>query len=91
MKKLFYFLLNAYSKTEAQRMKIFSILHEQVCEEYNEQTVFGNIYNANIEFLMSNEFLIKKVKADDREALEMIANGLNNSYKQSLDFIKNEL
>ena len=90
MKKLFYLLLKKYSKTEAQRIKIFSVLHEQVAEEYNEQTVYGNIYNANIEFLMSNEFVVKKVKADDKISLEMIGNGLNNSYKQSLDFIKNE-
>ena len=90
MKKLFLFLLKKYSSTEKQRLEIFSILNEQVDNTYTEQTVFGNVYNANIEFVMSNKFIKKLVHTNDDHALTMINSGLNKSYYDALKYIKNE-
>ena len=86
MKKLFFWLLKKYTRTEKQRLEVFSRLHESVSETYSEQTPFGNVYNANIEFIMASP-LIKKLVKDSRRGssysesyeLNMIKNGLSTS------------
>jgi len=92
MKKifLFLFLLNKYSKTEKDRLEIFSKLQEKVSEEYSEQTAYGNVYNAYIEFLMSNKTLNFCVKIKDEEGLKMLKRGLDNSFDISIEYIKKE-
>ena len=62
MKKLFLFLLKMYSHTEKDRIEIHKILNDQVSEQYSEQTTFGNIYNSNIESIMSNDVIRKNKK-----------------------------
>lgn len=88
MKKLFFFLLRCYSKTENERLEILSILHEQVEKEYYEQTTYGNVYNANIEFLMANQFVNKIVNQDDAKSLKIIRAGLRNSTSEAFGYIK---
>jgi hypothetical protein len=86
MKKLFLFLLRKYSKTESQRMEIYQELWCKVKEEYNEQTAFGNVYNMNIEVLMSNPFFVSRVQLGQDEHLRMLKQGLSDSFDESVEF-----
>lgn len=88
MKKLFFFLLWKYSKTESQRMEIYKELWYQVKNEYNEQTAFGNVYNMNIEVLMSNPFFASRVQLGTQEQLNMLKQGLADSFDESVEIIK---
>lgn len=88
MKKLFFFLLWKYSKTESQRMEIYKGLWYQVKNEYNEQTAFGNVYNMNIEVLMSNPFFASRVQLGTQEQLNMLKQGLADSFDESVEIIK---
>ena len=88
MKKLFFFLLWKYSKTESQRMEIYKELWYQVKNEYNEQTAFGNVSNMNIEVLMSNPFFVNRVRLGDAEQLKMLKNGLADSFDKSVYIIE---
>ncbi len=87
MKKLFLFLLRRYSNTEAQRMEIYRELWYKTKEEYNEQTAFGNVYNMNIEVLMSNPFFESRIMLGEKEDLQMLKQGLSNSFDESVEFI----
>lgn len=90
MKKIVFWLIKQYSKTEANRLEIHKVLNQQVIETYNEQTTFGNVYNANVEFIMSNDFIKKLVKEGDEKSLVMINEGLQNSFQKALKYIYNE-
>lgn len=90
MKKLFFKLLKKYSRREKGRLDILSILADNVGYEYNEQTNFGNVYNFNIEFIMSNKLIKKLVKNNDIESLKIIKRGLNKSFDEAIEFIKKE-
>lgn len=87
MKKLFLFLLKRYSNTEVQRMEIYRELWYKTKEEYNEQTAFGNVYNMNIEVLMSNPFFESRIMLGEKEDLQMLKQGLSNSFDESVEFI----
>lgn len=87
MKKLFFFLLRKYSKTESQRMEIHKELWYQVKDEYNEQTAFGNVYNMNIEVLMANPFFVSRVELGQDEHLRMLKQGLAASFDESVEFV----
>ena len=97
MKKLFFWLLKKYTRTEKQRLEVFSRLYEAVSETYSEQNQFGNLYNANIEFIMASP-LIKKLVKDSRRGssysesyeLNMIKNGLSTSTEDGIDYLKKE-
>ena len=90
MKRIFFWLLKRYSSTEEERLEILSTLQESVTNSYREQTVFGNVYNANIEFIISNKFIKKLVKNNDTISISMVKSGLSNSFDESIEFIKNE-
>ena len=90
MKKIFKYLMNLYGRNEEGRLIIFSELHNKVSDEYREQTTFGNVYNANIEFLMSNELFNRLVKENDDYGLAMLKNGINHSFDDAVTFTKNE-
>ena len=87
MKKLFLFLLRRYAKTESGRMEICKELWYKVKDEYHEQTAFGNVYNMNIEVLMSNPFFERKVRLGEVEDLKMLKEGLSESFDDSIEFI----
>jgi hypothetical protein len=87
MKKLFLFLLRRYAKTESGRMEIQKELWYKVEDEYHEQTEFGNVYNMNIEVLMSNPFFEGKVRLGEVEDLKMLKEGLSESFDDSIEFI----
>ena len=90
MKKLFLFLLRKYSKTESERMEIYKSLWYQVKSEYNEQTAFGNVYNMNIEVLMSNPFVRDCVNMEELERLQTLKRGLDNSFDEAVKYIEKE-
>jgi len=91
MKRLFLFLLKKYSKTEEDRLEIYEVLHQKVCETYNEQTIFGNVYNANVEFVMANSFIQKMVRQNDQDALNMLRNGIKESFDRGVKHIQNDI
>ena len=91
MKRLFFWLLNHYSKNETQRIEILKILDDKVCNEYSEQTPYGNVYNHFIEFVMANPFVIQLVKENDKKALSVVKQGINNSFDEAIGYIKNEI
>ena len=85
------FILKKYSKTESDRMIIYKELWYQTKDEYNEQTVFGNVYNMNIEVLMSNPFFVRTCKEGRQQYLKMLKDGLSNSFDESVEFVIKEL
>jgi len=87
MKKLFLFLLRRYSNSESQRMEIYRELWYKTKEEYSEQTAFGNVYNMNIEVLMSNPFIESRVVLGEKEHLQMLKKGLSDSFDKSVEFV----
>lgn len=87
MRKLFLYLLRKYSNTESDRMEIYKELWYKTKEEYNEQTAFGNVYNMNIEVLMSNPFFVSLCQQGNLEYLEMLKSGLSNSFEESVEFL----
>ncbi len=90
MKRLFLYLLRRYSNTEAQRMEIYRELWYNTKDEYNEQTSFGNVYNMNIEMLMSNPFFESRVMLGQDEHLRMLKEGLSKSFDESVEFVLKE-
>lgn len=90
MKQLFLLLLKRYMKTEKNRLMIYSKLHDKMSDVYNEQTPFGNVYNAHTEFVMANSLIKKFVKEGDQSALLVVKKGINNAFEKGLEYIKNE-
>jgi hypothetical protein len=90
MKRLFIYLLKKYSKKESDRIIIYNELWESLTNEYNEQNNYGNIYNMNIEFIMSNHFINKAVISEDDISIKMIKGCLAESFNHSLIYIKNQ-
>ena len=90
MKWLFNILLEKYSNTEEERREIHKTLQRKVNLNYMEQTVAGNIYNNQIEVVMSNDVICKLVKEGDEKNLEMIKRGLNKSFDEAIGYIESE-
>ena len=90
MSWLFNILLKKHSRREAGRMKIHQVLQEQVCVDYPEQTVPGNIYNNQVEVIMSNKVIQQAVKDGDKDYLAMIKRGVNSEFDDAVQFIENE-
>ena len=84
MKRLFLFLLRKYSKTESQRMEIYTELWYQTKSEHNEATAFENVYNVNVEVLMSNPFFVNRVKIGDDKGLQKLKEWLDNSFEDGV-------
>ena len=80
--------LNKYSKTEEDRNEILKVLQDKVCEDYPEQTVYGNLYNFHIECIMSNELVNQLVGEEDEIELDRVEKGLSNSYRNALIYIQ---
>jgi len=80
MKKLFLILLNKYTDTKSGRMEILKIVDKGVYREYYEQTNFGNLYNAYIEFLMANDLIKRITKNKDYREIDMIRKGMHKAF-----------
>ena len=90
MNWLFNILLKINSKSEDGRLKIHKLLQEQVNKDYQEQTVPGNIYNNQIEVIMSNEVIQKAIEEENFTYLKMIKKGIDEAFDEALIFIKDE-
>ena len=86
MKKIFFFLLRKYSKTELQRMEIYKELWYQTKAESNFGVdAFDNMYNINTEVLMSYPFFFSRVVLGQDEHLRMLKEGLSKSFDESVE------
>ena len=85
MKKIFFFLLSKYSKTESQRMEIYKELWYQTKNEYDATTAFENMCNMNIEVLMSNPFFVSRVALGQYEDLKNLKEELEKSFDESVE------
>jgi hypothetical protein len=70
--RLFLYLLRKFSKTERQRLIILKEMWAGVLREYNEQTYTGNVYNFQIEFIMSNDYIKMLSASEDEKTLDRI-------------------
>jgi len=91
MKTIFAWMLKRYSNTESGRIEIMKIMHTKVCEDYNEQTSYGNFYNHFIEFIMANPFVVECALTGDKKSLVMMKNGVGSTFDDSVVFIKKEM
>ena len=91
MFKILLNLLKKYLNSEENRIKVYSLLKESVENEYYEQTKFGNVYNANIEFLMADDFIRTCVKGEFDNSLTSIKQGLGNSFYEAIEYIKSDI
>ena len=87
MRSIFLYLLRKFSKTEKDRMQIYRELWNSVCEEYNEQTIPGNVYNINTEMLLANPYIQEKVFEKNVPVLSMLKRGLSVSFDKLVKFI----
>lgn len=88
MKKLFLYLLRKYTKTEKERLEVYRVLHERVRNEYYEQTLPGNVYNAGIEFVLSCDFISHICKNNNELAMNSIKIIINDSVLEGLKILK---
>jgi len=91
MKTIFIWLLKKYSKNEEGRIEIMKIMDEEVRNTYNEQNLYGNVYNYFIEFVMANPFIIKCTLENKKETLKILKQGIENSFDRAVEFIENEM
>lgn len=89
MKRLFLFLLGKYSNTEKERIEILAVLHEKVRDTYTEQTVFGNVYNFFIEFVMANDVI--KRYTYSAEDMRVLKRGMSSAFDEVIRYNKPEV
>jgi hypothetical protein len=90
MRKIFYYLLDKYTKTEKDRLEILKVLHAGVREEYSEQNMIGNIGNSAIEFVMSHDYLRFAVSTYDAHSVKMIRGSIESSIESAIVYLEKE-
>ncbi len=91
MKTIFIWLLKKYANTEKGRIEIMRIIDDKVSDNYNEQTLYGNVYNYFIEFAMANPFIVKCALQKDKESLRILKSGIEKSFDEAVGFIQKEM
>jgi len=91
MKNIFLWLLKKYASTEKGRIKIMRIMDDKVSYNYNEQTLYGNVYNYFIEFVMANPFVVKCTLQKDKESLNILKSGIEKSFDRAVGYIEKEM
>lgn len=91
MKMIFKYLLNRYSQTEKGRIEIMRMLDDKVSHNYNEQTLYGNVYNYFIEFVMANPFIVKCTLKNDKDSLQILKRGMEKSFDDAVSYIEKEM
>jgi hypothetical protein len=66
-------------------MEIYQELWYKTKHEYDATTAFENVYNMNIEVLMSNPFFKSRVMLGQYEDLKNLKEGLENSFNTSVE------
>ena len=90
MKKIFTWLLKHYSRNEKGRIEILRLLDGKISDNYREQTLYGNVSNYFIEFIMANNFVVKCATENNKESLQMLKSGIDKSFDDSINYIKKE-
>ena len=90
MKTIFLWMLRKYANTEKGRCEIMRIMDDKVSDNYSEQTLYGNVYNYFIEFVMANPFIVKCTLQNDKESLHMLKSGIEKSFDEAIGYIENE-
>jgi hypothetical protein len=91
MKTIFTWMLKKYAKTEKGRIEIMRIMNDKVSDNYNEQNLYGNVYNYFIEFIIANPFLVKCVLQKDKDSLRILKNGIDKSFDKAVSYIEKEM
>ena len=91
MFKIIIYFLKKYLGDEKFRIIVYSVLKESVVKDYSEQTPFGNVYNANIEFLMGDDLFNKLITENDSDSLRTLKSGLGNSFYTAAQYVENDL
>jgi len=91
MKIIFIWLLKKYVNTEKGRIEIMRIMDDKVSDNYNEQTLYGNVYNYFIEFVMANPFIVKCTIQNDKVSLRILKSGIEKSFDEAVSYIKKEM
>ena len=90
MKSIFMYLLKKYSKTERGRIEIIRIMDDKVSDNYSEQTLYGNVYNYFIEFIIANPFIVKCTFKKDKDSLTMLKSGIDKAFDEAITYIEKE-
>ncbi len=88
MKRIFLWLLKKYANTEKGRIEIMHIMDDKVSDNYSEQTLYGNVYNYFIEFIMANPFVVKCTLQKDKKSLQMLKSGIDKSFDEAIKYIE---
>jgi hypothetical protein len=91
MKTVFIWLLKKYASTESGRIEIMRIMYDKVCDNYSEQTLYGNVYNYFIEFTMANPFIVKCALGKDKEGLRILKKGIKLAFGEAVGYIEKEM
>jgi hypothetical protein len=90
MKAIFRYLLKKYSQTERGRIEIMRIMDDKVSDNYSEQTLYGNVYNYFIEFVIANPFIVKCTLKNDKESLDILKSGIQKGFDEAVGYISKE-
>ena len=88
MKRIFLWLLKKYANTEKGRIEIMHIIDDKVNDNYSQQTIYGNVYNYFIEFIMANPFVVKCTLQKDKKSLQMLKSGIDKSFDEAIKYIE---
>ena len=88
MKRIFLWLLKKYANTEKGRIEIMHIMDDKVSDNYSEQTLYGNVYNYFIEFIIANPFVVKCTLQKDKKSLQMLKSGIDKSFDEAIKYIE---
>jgi hypothetical protein len=91
MKTIFTWMLKKYAKIEKGRIEIMRIMNDKVSDNYNEQNLYGNVYNYFIEFIIANPLLVKCVLQKDKDSLRILKNGIDKSFDKAVSYIEKEM
>lgn len=83
-------LLKKCSNSEKGRIEILRVMDDRVSNNYSEQTLYGNVYNYFIEFIMANSFVVKCTLQKDKESVAILKSGINNSFDEAISYIEKE-
>lgn len=90
MRKIFFWLLHRYSRNENQRLLILEKLWGAILTDYYEQTLPGNVYNFQIEVVISNPWIRYAASTFDKTTSKMILSNISAGSEAAIKFIETE-
>lgn len=89
MRKIFFWLLAKYSKSEKDRLLVLEELWKGVLTNYTEQSMPGNLHNFQIEVVMSSPWVRYVVNTMDDRTEEIIIANFNSGTLAGIGFLVN--